>query len=211
LSEHLEPVHRGLAVALTGPTVADLLATAGPKAARPDPLADLTARLDRLEQAQAWLVHRLDQVDALIREGDRGVVRELDGLRRELMGDRKAAAAFAVLGAVAPALEQLRAVLEGLGPEADPAVARQLAWAADVLLMPLRTLGFDEFTPEPGDPFDPTRMQCEGTAEGPPDRVVRTTRPGYRCRDAVSLPARVLVGQSAAPAAPQPMEAPPDA
>jgi molecular chaperone GrpE (heat shock protein) len=215
LPPDLERINRGLSATLDSSFEAVLAApiaragsapaaeagasAAGEETASPDRLADLTARVYQVQQAQAWLAQRLDEIDSAFQEAVRGVAREVGQLRRELLGDRKAAAVSAVLNALVPALEQLRSVRDRLEGGADALVARQLSWAADVLALPLRSLNIEEFSPGPGEPFDPLRMHCDGVSDGPKGAVVRTTRPGYRCQQTVLLPARVLVGRAAAP------------
>jgi molecular chaperone GrpE (heat shock protein) len=233
VEEDLDRVNRGLAEALASPAVAGLMAAANPvvepavelkaepaaepssagapeapATPAPDPLADVVGRLHQVLQGQAWLAYRLDQLETAIQKAARVQTRELEALRRELLGDRKGAASFAILNAVVPALEQLRAVRDRLDAGADSVVLRQLARAADVLALPLRSPGFEEFRLEPGEPFDPARMHCDGTDDGPAGLVIRTARPGYLCQKTVILPARVLVGRPGGPNTPSPENSP---
>ena len=42
--------------------------------------------------------------------------------------------------------------------------------------------------------FDPNTMECQETAPGVKDQILRVTRPGYLLHDRVLRPARVVVG-----------------
>lgn len=42
--------------------------------------------------------------------------------------------------------------------------------------------------------FDPTLMECEETADGAKDQIIKTNRLGYMLHDRVLRPARVVVG-----------------
>jgi molecular chaperone GrpE len=143
-----------------------------------DGQAELSTRLEELAGA-----HRQQAV-------------ELGTLRRDLLGDRRAHANRAAFDAIHPAIDQIRAIHDGLG---DGAAGTKLQLSAVIssLRVLLQGLGFVEFVVEVDEPFDPTRMECVAYADGEPGVVLAVVRPGFRTNGAVVRPCGVLIADPA--------------
>ena len=160
-------------------------------------------RVHVLEQGQAEVLARLGTLAEAVRTSAHPVAVEVNGLRRDLLGDRRVQIDRQVFNALAPALDALQEMSDGLGPEAEGPVSRQLAAVLSIAGNALQRLGFARFEARPGDPFDPARMEALGVTEGASGAVTTALRAGYLWRDAVERPAGVLVGR---PEAPSPSE-----
>lgn len=184
----------------------------GTAPAPPDrPTPDLAEAIEEIAEDTLHLMERVGTVDArlsglaeqvgriahLLEERLTADARAVDQLRRDLLGERRAQSARHSFDTVVPAIDALDAMRGGLDPAADERTRVQLAGVLGVLRGLLQRLGFVEFVAEPGQAFDPARMQCLGEADGPAGRVVATVQAGYLAHDAVARPAGVLVGRFA--------------
>jgi molecular chaperone GrpE len=116
---------------------------------------------------------------------------------RRRMGREVASAEGRGMGRLArellPALDNLGRALATLPEESDVAEGIRLVHAE--LVAALARVGIEGFDPK-GEPFDPTQHEAmaqhpvEGAASG---TVVEVYQPGYRLKDAVLRPARVVV------------------
>lgn len=119
--------------------------------------------------------------------------RQLDTLRREMLGDRKWAAHTSALLVLVALTDQLDAMRAGLDPERDVRVLAQLDGIAATLTVAVRALGFEPFHAAVGEPFEPGRMECVGRAAGASGVVLRAARAGYRAGDVVLRVAGVVL------------------
>ena len=155
-----------------------------------DDMLRVLERLNRLEEGQAKFTRIGEDMGSGITAANRSV----EALRRDLLTDRKALAIRGVVAQVAPALESLSCMRDGLDPNADPRVRSQLHSIVTVLENLLLGMEVQPFTPQPGDPFDAHRMESAGYAEGPKDTVVHPVHRGYVAGQIVIRPAVVLIG-----------------
>lgn len=182
-------------------------------------MLEVTRRLKAIEQAQAALASRLEQLDARIWEGVKANARETDTLRRELLGDRKSILARTLFNAIVSHVDSLRAFRQGLaqmgnmsyqssmrrrgrrgsrpghGGVSSQAI-EQIKAVELSLITALQGLDFHEFHAQPGEPFSPDRMECLGYGTGVPGVVLKAVRPGYLSRDDVIRPAGVLIART---------------
>src|SRR6185295_3414650 len=84
--------------------------------------------------------------------------------------------------------------------QADPKQIQHTQALLDVLGGVAQMLGYQSFTPAPGDDFDPYCMECTGYMPGEPGKIVRVERAGYRAGSVLVRPCAVILGQSAADA-----------
>jgi len=157
----------------------------------------LMERVGAIDTRLGGLAEQVGRMVQLLEERLTVDARAVDQLRRDLLGERRAQSARQSFDTVAPAIDALRVMHDGLDPLADERTRVQVAGVLGVLRGLLQRLGFVEFAAEPGLAFDPARMERLGEADGPAGRVVATVQPGYLVHDAVARPAGVLVGRSA--------------
>jgi molecular chaperone GrpE (heat shock protein) len=72
-------------------------------------------------------------------------------------------------------------------------MSQQLKAVTTVLRTVLREMGYREFEVEPGETFDPTRMECVGYADGAPGVVINVIRSGFSAGDAIVRCAGVTI------------------
>jgi molecular chaperone GrpE (heat shock protein) len=153
----------------------------------------LHQRLAEIAHKQAALLAQTEQNERSVREQTYLHGRELDKLRRELLGERKALAALSTFSAISPLLDSLRAMHDNLDAGQDERMRVQLKALIQALTATLRGLGFSEFRAEVGEPFDPARMECVGYASGESGKVLAALSPGYCAQEAIVRPASVLL------------------
>jgi molecular chaperone GrpE (heat shock protein) len=61
----------------------------------------------------------------------------------------------------------------------------------------LQAIGYVRFEVNPGEPFDPSRMQCLGYRQGKTGVVLEVLQPGYAAAGSVVRPAGVLIADPA--------------
>ncbi len=154
-------------------------------------------RLSTIEEKQAAVISRLDRIDQTVQASSRAVAKELDAVRRDLLGESKSLAALSVFNAVVPWLDSLRTMRDQMLAKKDKKVRSRLESAIDAIIGMLQGLGFEEFRVNEGEPFDPTRMECTEYAEGEPGVVLHVDRPGYRCDRMVVRHAGVRIADPA--------------
>lgn len=150
--------------------------------------------LKELQRRQAEIEARLEQLS----QGHLATARELDNLRRDLLGERKALAAINVFKTIVPRLDSLRIMQRKL-PKKDSSTRQQLQGIMDALTLILQGLGYMEFKVQLKEPFDPERMECCGYADGPLGMVLGLERPGYLAQEQVVRPAGVLIANPKKP------------
>lgn len=166
------------------------LAVAPPGSATVEEIAeDMLHVLERTAALEQGLARVADAVAAM----DRGLVRSVDTLRRELLDDRRSASSRLAFEALAGAAAPLRTLAHALSPRRDARMLNQVAAALATLEGALQTLGYREFTPAVGEPFDPARMECVGYAPGARGVVLAVCTPGYRVGETLARPAGVLI------------------
>lgn len=165
-------------------------------------LLSLRRQMREMERQQQEMVARLAELQQGIASGSHSTARELDGLRRDLLGERKHTAITGVSNELIPLVDRLRLMRQSLDQDEDARTISQLGAVVESLGSALRRLGCEEFDFQPGVAFDPTWMQCEGYVdEADPGTVAAVVRPGYRVGQAVLRPAGVTIGlQQAVPA-----------
>jgi len=156
----------------------------------------LLSRVKALEEAQKAALTQLNCIDQLLR----GLVHQGETTRRELLSERKASAVRSVFLAVVPILDALEGMTAGLDVHRDAIVHGQLRGVTSALRSIVENLGYEPFQPDVGEPFDPTRMECAGFADGAPGVVLSAVRTGYRAGTIVARCAGVKI---AAPQTPE--------
>lgn len=171
--------------------------TAGLSEEIAEDMLELLRRVTNIERAQSDLSLRLEQIETTLRDTARQYASEVEKLRRELLGERKALSALSVFNAVVPMLDSLRVMRAHLNKSKQAPVHQQLDALIQALSTTLRSLGFVEFEAIKNEPFDPARMECLGFASGRPGIVLNAIRPGYRVQEVVARPAGVMLSDPA--------------
>lgn len=162
-----------------------------------DDMLALMRRVRAIEETQQALLTRMDQVNDGWAQAARSIAREVDTLRRDVVGERSHAAASGVFNELIPMIENLRTMRHHLSDDTDTRMISQLDGVLETLTSSLRRLGCQEFEAEIGSPFDPSRMECaERLEDGEPWVVLKSSRPGYRFGDCVLRPVLVTLGTS---------------
>jgi molecular chaperone GrpE (heat shock protein) len=149
--------------------------------------------LDRIAKAQLELAARVTADAEAVQAALSAQRRAITELRRDLLSDRRSLAVASVFSAVAPALDSLRAVREGIDPDGGGALGLQTDAVASALRNLLQSLGYVSFEAAVGEPFAAQRMECLGHMDGEPGVVLATVRPGYAAGEVIVRPAGVLV------------------
>jgi molecular chaperone GrpE (heat shock protein) len=169
-----------------------------------DDLLELLRQVQTLSAQQTQLQASLDALTQEMRGAAGGSQREVAQLRSELLSQRRGMAVRSIFESLVGPWERLRVMSEALSRasaadgrqpsgEHPEALLNQLQAIVTILGRALRDLGFEEFEPAEGQPFDPHRMICAGYMEGPPGIVLKCTKPGFCAGDVVASPAMVLI------------------
>lgn len=162
-----------------------------------DDMLALMRRVRAIEETQQALLARMDQVNDGWAKAARSIAREVDTLRRDIVGERSHVAASGVFNELIPMIENLRTMRRHLDDDKDTRMISQLDGVLETLASCLRRLGCQEFEAEIGSPFDPSRMECaERLADGELGVVLESSRSGYRFGDCVLRPVLVKLGVS---------------
>ncbi len=189
-----------LAALLKGGQPPDLAAAPRERDLREDTLEELAedmvevlSRLKALEERQQDHLRLMEQlrqeVNALILTHGR----EIDALRRDLLGQRQAMAALDSFKAVVQRLDSLRLMHRKLHRKSDARMRQELQPVISALELAIQGLGFEEFQVKVGEAFDPRRMTCTGYAKGEAGVVLALEHPGYRVGEVVVRPAGVFL------------------
>jgi molecular chaperone GrpE (heat shock protein) len=152
----------------------------------------LIRRVRQIEESQTQALSLLEQLEAALQLQGRTLAREVDALRRDVIGERQHAASTDLFNELIPLLDRLQTSRAHLDEQEDTRMMAQMDGVIGIVSASLRRLGCSEFDAEPGQPFDPTSMKCAGYLEaGEPGVVLECVKHGYRTRDAVLRPAGV--------------------
>jgi molecular chaperone GrpE (heat shock protein) len=165
-------------------------------------LANLAERVAAVEQRQGELIATVHQVTRELTEAARRQRQALAALHRDLVGERKAAAAHGVFLALVPALDSLDAMRRDLGPTPSRQLRMQVDALSALLRASLQTLGYDEFHAQVGEPFAPERMEALDYGQGTSGIVLAAVRPGYISQGRVVRPVGVRIAEPTAAEAP---------
>jgi molecular chaperone GrpE (heat shock protein) len=160
-------------------------------------------RIREVEEAQQRLIARLEQVNESSSQWSHAIAREVDTLRRDVLGDRKNSALGDVFGELMPAIDRLHTMKCNLNTSTDNRMIAQLDGVLETLSSCLRRLGCEEFRVAVGSDFDAEQMECiEYLPTGAPNVVLWTADPGYRCGGLVLRRAAVKIADPRALASP---------
>ena len=161
-------------------------------------MLDVLQRLGNLERKVQEAVNALGDLRRSMEESAAQQARMLEAVRAEISGERRAFATRALFEPVASALDSLELLARGLKGAREQAAQTQVRAAAATLANVILALGYQRFDVVRGEPFDGTRMQCFGYAEGEQGVVLSVVQPGYSASNVVIRPARVLIADPAA-------------
>jgi molecular chaperone GrpE (heat shock protein) len=145
-----------------------------------DDMLTLMRRLRELEAGQQKLLERLDQFVEQQAASQRNTAREVDTLRRDLIGERRHLATTELIQELMPLIERMSAMRDHLDPERDERMRTQLGGVVDALGAGLRRLGGQEFFVDSGTAFDQFQMDTFDQWVGPDSVVEVTLKPGMR-------------------------------
>ena len=152
-------------------------------------------RLKEIEQRQSAILDLVTELKDGNANISKSVGRELDGMRRELLGDRKHLAITSVTNELLPTIDRLRTMRGSLDVLQDDRMVSQLDAVLESLSSSLRRLNCEEFEAPTGTAFDPNWMQLEGYSQSvEPGLVAECLRPGYRLGTTLLRPATVRIG-----------------
>jgi molecular chaperone GrpE len=158
-------------------------------------MVHLLERLQSMERVQQELLSRIERMDEQVSAEMTTTRRALNAMRRDMLEENKAQVTRHAFDAIVPAVDSMRALLEGLDTDEDAKIKAQLRAVISALSNLLQGLGYEHFDVALGEPFDPTRMECLGFADGEPGTVLEVVRPGYRAGDSVVRPAGVAIAE----------------
>ena len=159
-------------------------------------LLHLMERVNHIEQQIGKLDNSVIEISRKIDGAYRDHAVALEKLKADLLSDRKALAARSTFNAIIPAIESLEISQSRLKEiENDPSYKR-ISGVIDLLYMILQGLGYETYSPDIGDHFDPVSMECIDYAEGEEGTVVKVGNPGYRAGDQIIKPSRVILGNN---------------
>jgi|GEM_PF-6205381 len=156
---------------------------------------DLMNKVNALQRHQELIGAELEKLTKTVAQASHTHGRELYVTRTELLAERKSFAAISAFNAIVQPLDQLRQMRTGLDSDKDVRTIAQLDGIIEVLAQVLRSLGFSDFVPREGEPFDPARMEVVGFTDGPSGVVLKAVRVGYRTGDAMVRVAGVMIAQ----------------
>jgi molecular chaperone GrpE (heat shock protein) len=197
---HYTGLSASLAALLKGGQPPDLAAAPRERDLREDILEELAedmvqvlSRLKALEERQQDLLRIMDQLRREVNGLSLTHGKEIDALRRDLLGQHKAMAALDSFKAVVQWLDTLRRMHRKLRPKRDAKMRQELQPVISALELAIQGLGFEEFQVNVGEKFDPWRMSCTGYAKGEAGVVLAVDHPGYRVGEIVVRPAGVIL------------------
>lgn len=159
-----------------------------------DDLLSLMRRMKDIEEAQNAVQMRLNQLQEGWAQTSRTISREVDTLRKDLLGERRHTALTGILGELLPLIDRLNTMRVHLDVEQDSRMISQLVGVLDSLTNCLNRMGCEEFHITPGTAFDADRMQCSSDqVPGSPSVVGRMVQPGLRCGQLVLRRASVIL------------------
>ncbi len=158
-----------------------------------------------LETGQQSLGAKIDASQETWSQSAHTIAKEIDGLRRELLGERRHLALADLFGEVLPLVDRLKIMRAELNAKRDARMIAQVDGVVESLTSCLRRLGCRELNVAVGAPFDPSRMECVSYVnQGEPGVVLGVVQNGYVCGQVVLRPATVKVaaqpGRTAGPA-----------
>lgn len=160
-------------------------------------MLDVIQRLGSVEQQVQQAVVVIASVNQAISDQSAYQHRLVEALRRDLLAERRAISYRFLFEPMVSALDSLEMIGRGFDPARDQRSYGQTQAAIGTLANLLQAIGFVRFEVQPGDRFDPARMQCLGYAEGEPGLVLQVLQPGYIGAGAVIRPAGVLIADPA--------------
>jgi molecular chaperone GrpE (heat shock protein) len=160
----------------------------------------LIRRVRQIEESQSQVLGLLEQLEAASQLQSRTVAREIDSLRRDMIGERRHSATTDLFNELIPLLDRLQTSSAHLDEDEDARMLAQMEGVIGLVSAALRRLGCLEFDADVGQAFDPATMTCAGYLDaGEPGVVLACVQHGYRTRDVVLRPAGVkLLSPSAA-------------
>jgi len=157
-------------------------------------MLDLLRRIRSIEAAQENVLERLEQLDKSVRDGAFQQAREVDALRRDILGEQKSLVSLGAFNALAPILDRFRLMRGAINPKKEKQSADQFDAAIEMLSQTVRSLGYLPFMPTVGESFDPHRMTCVAFQKGPQGVVLAVERPGFVTElGSVTRPAAVVL------------------
>jgi hypothetical protein len=165
-------------------------------------------QVQSLAAGQADVLARLDALSRSFQQWTSALGREVAQVRAELLSRQRGLALRDLFDGMIGPWERLRSLSDAIrqpSPSRKPAVnaanlarqrealSNQLQAVVAILGRSLRDLGFEEFTAEEGQAFDPHCMECAGYATGPTGVVLKVVKPGYRAGDITVSPVQVLI------------------
>lgn len=157
-----------------------------------DDMLTLMRRVRQIEETQTQMATLVEQINAGLKQQSSSIAREVDALRRDVIGERQHAASTGLFNEMIPLLDRLETSRDHLDADEDARMRAQMDGVIGIVSASLRRLGCEEFEPVNGSAFDPSQMKCAGYLDdGEPGTVLDCVQHGYRVGETVLRPAGV--------------------
>ena len=159
-------------------------------------LMNIIEKLSELGNIIKTIVSRLDKIEETSGLSYKNHQKEIDLLRRDLLGERKTFVYQTVINRIIAAVDSLYTRKMNLSPDGDSLLLNQTSGILENLQNLLKSLGYESFTVDEGESFRSDKMECLGFDKGEEHKVVRIERLGYKSENNVMRPCGVIIGRS---------------
>ena len=135
-------------------------------------LARMFEKQSEHDREFSQLHSQLDSITRRVQRFEASIGRELDGMRQELLGERKSNVHVRFLQSLVPWLRSLKSIRATMSSSKEQLAYGHLENIISMIETMLMSMGFREFMVNKGEPFDPEKMQVTGFAEGDHDVVL---------------------------------------
>lgn len=159
-------------------------------------LMNIIEKLSELGNIIKTVVTRLDKIEETSGINYKNHQKEIDLLRRDLLGERKTFVYQTVINRIIAAVDSLYARKKNLSPDRDTILLNQTTGILENLQNLLKSLGYESFAVGEGESFRSDKMECLGFDNGEDNKVVRIDRLGYKSENIIMRPCGVIIGRS---------------
>jgi len=159
-------------------------------------LMNIIEKLSEFGNMLKIIISRLDKIEETSSINYKNHQKEIDLLRRDLLGERKTFVYQSVINRIVVAVDSLYSRKKNLSPETDMLLLNQTTGILDNLQNLLKSLGYESFAVDEGESFRSDKMECLGFDKGEENKVVRIERLGYKTENTVMRPCGVIIGRN---------------
>lgn len=159
-------------------------------------LTHLVEKVSEVDKLVKSFSARLDKIEETNSSNYSKHQKELDGIKSELLGDKKTLVYKSVFNNIVVTIDSLYTRKNNLSIENDSALYSLTVSILDNLQNLLKTFGFEYFIVQEKELFSPESMECLGFEKGEENKVIRIERLGYRSNNQVIRACGVILGKS---------------